>query len=912
MPPQKVRKSTSRSKRTRVKKRRRSRERFSNTTFLKSVDLGLMGAICVVPFIMGGRIPLGHFALAFCSSWAAICWVLHRWQNPHQNWIWSRLEPVFLLGILLVLIQTIALPDSLLNVVSPKLSELLPLWSNAGSEAINLGSWQTLSLNPAATKSNLVPILSCMLLFTILLQRIRSRSDAATVLKWCCSAAGLMAGFGLLQFFLTNGKYFWFYEYPGPRPDLHLVGAFTNRNHFSHFLVLSVGPMLAWCLIAHSRLSDESMEQTWGTSSAILNPKALCYLLYVSLGLILTGIVLSLSRGAIISTGISSVVCLTLLYRRKEITGKILGMLIGIGILIGTILSIHGFEDLTDRVENDEIESRAVIWETNLTLTSQFPWIGTGLGTHIDSHLIVHDDPFSEQIYTHAESSPLQVGSEMGVGALLLVAIAMSCWLVWSIRGVRAPQDRTYSLWSIGILGSVCAHSFHIWFDFLWYIPGLMIHVMALAAVACRFRHFQKEEQNPSPSTEANRTFAPPIFHLAGLAGTVCLAGWMLVAKYPEVMFQEHWYSYLRTSYSDDGIVDLGDREGVVRSQIMDLTQALQAYPNHARAHSFLSSTLMEYFEIRQFLGDQGMTNFDIRDLLNSSEFESEEQKTTWLANAIEENRLLLDLAIKHAKKAIHLSPIQSNAYLNLVNLNFLEDNSQKTRDDYLAQSLKVRPHNAYALYTKGLECWFLGDTDNTFKYWKESFQRSRANQQQIIRILVNYYSPGVILKEFEPDLEALSYLKDQITGYPLDDDVIEVFTRFAEAALEETKEAGAWEVERLWAEASSAYEEIGDMEKSLACLQEGMERFPDSFELKYGMSKWYLRQEQFDEAIELLKWCTRRHPEDGRPYVLLKEALQISGQRLTAEEEMHQKTLQMHYGDPGSRKLPHSSLYEK
>src|SRR5262249_39569914 len=107
---------------------------------------------------------------------------------------------------------------------------------------------------PVDTTLGLATLLSYGLLFIVVTQRISDANDVRRTLSWIAVAAVLMALFGLAQFFLSNGRFFWFYEHPYRTTDYFATGSFMNRNHFADFLVLGVGPLVAW-LVATLRSS---------------------------------------------------------------------------------------------------------------------------------------------------------------------------------------------------------------------------------------------------------------------------------------------------------------------------------------------------------------------------------------------------------------------------------------------------------------------------------------------------------------------------------------------------------------------------------------------------------------------------------------------------------------------------------
>ena len=212
---------------------------------LSIVDLGLAGVIFVAPYFFGGRHDLGRLVFVALVAVTAAAWWLRQSVRSQAGWRPTFAHAVLLLAIGLVALQIVPLPATWIERLAPRNAELLPLWQTQDG-AVQLGRWSTLSLSPHATNKALALLLGYSLLFVVVVQRIDDAMDVRRLLRWIGMSAVLMAVFGLLQFFLSNGLFFWFIEHPFRRADKFVNGSFINRNHFANFLVLGVGPLVAW------------------------------------------------------------------------------------------------------------------------------------------------------------------------------------------------------------------------------------------------------------------------------------------------------------------------------------------------------------------------------------------------------------------------------------------------------------------------------------------------------------------------------------------------------------------------------------------------------------------------------------------------------------------------------------------
>jgi len=197
---------------------------FLGPLLLRAVDGGLAAAIFVVPFALGGRIAMGQFAMVALAVWVALCWSIRQSLSARATWIRSSTEPLLLAAVALIGLQLVALPPSWLNWLSPQHYETLALWSPASESSDTLGVWATISLTPTATRNALVIVLAFIMLFLTTVQRVRQVEDVERLIRWIAIATLSMAIFGIVQYLVGNGKFFWFYEHERYMADKYVHG----------------------------------------------------------------------------------------------------------------------------------------------------------------------------------------------------------------------------------------------------------------------------------------------------------------------------------------------------------------------------------------------------------------------------------------------------------------------------------------------------------------------------------------------------------------------------------------------------------------------------------------------------------------------------------------------------------------
>jgi hypothetical protein len=95
---------------------------------LRLVDAGFLGLIVLLPFFWGGRQALGNFTVVMMSGWTCFWWAIHQLRQDRPRWRFSGAEPLCLLAIVLVILQTVTLPEPLKDTLSPHIDKLLPYW----------------------------------------------------------------------------------------------------------------------------------------------------------------------------------------------------------------------------------------------------------------------------------------------------------------------------------------------------------------------------------------------------------------------------------------------------------------------------------------------------------------------------------------------------------------------------------------------------------------------------------------------------------------------------------------------------------------------------------------------------------------------------------------------------------------
>ncbi len=847
-----------------------------NSRWLKTVDLFLYLALLGVPLCLGGRGGWGQLLLIGSAAAASLAWIAGRIAGRLEQYRFSWSEPVLLAGLLWLVLQVLPLPTTMLHSLSPTLANWLPAWSG-GELGDTLGSWSTLSLYPAATTLATFNVVAVAMLFVVACQRLRTIHDVETMLKAIGLATAAMAAFALVQFATSDGRFFWFYDHPFTTTLHRVKGAFTNKNHFAQFMALGLAP-LAWWLM--SRVADRPVARrdfntrTRTAGSGDLVPGVLM----CGLGLVVFAGLLALSRGGALALATAAVCCTALMYRHKRVSGRLMCGLAASAMLVATCLGIYGFRDVSQRLEEWDPGVRLMVWDANLQVASEFPWTGTGLGTHAEAHPTFLSQPFQDREFTHAENSPLQVASETGLPGLLLCLTAIFGCLTWCRNSLKPGTNPRIAAASAAVTASLVAHLVHCVFDFIWYVPGCMVVVAMLAACARSLATAANTETGTETGTATLGTTWPSRLGWAMAAVLVVAATGFGVERTAERIAGEvHWDQYLRLRFPKNDADD--DSQSLTpaqkqhasrtkhRQRMLALGNTITSDPNHARAHLRLASHYITMVEEQRTSGkNPHMPLAQIRQAALGAAFQSQSERAEWLSRpgVLGDHRRHLDKALAHARHSLRLCPLQGIGYIHLAQLGYLAGDDSAVSSELFAQALVVRPHEARIHEAAGIESWLAGDQQSGLDHWKHAFGLDRKVQRRILRRLAAAgLSAQVIIQEFHPDWESLVYMKDLYKQTLPKTEYQVVLADYAQAAHDRAGHQDGTDAVTSWLQAAGAYRQLGKTTEVQACYEKALAENPASLTARLAFGRWLYSQEQFAEALEHLSWSARQQPDD-------------------------------------------------
>jgi len=869
---------------------------------LRVVDAGMWAVVFLAPLFFGGRHNLGRFVFVALCVVTSIAWFVRQAVQENGTWTRTSASVIMMLALAVVCAQLIPLPSEWIDFLSPRSAKLLPIWNADSAEHLGLARWQTLSLAPEETRLAVATLVAYALLFTTTLQRVRTISDIRRVFRWIALSAMIMAGFGLLQYFTSNGRFFWFYDYPYSSTTDSTTGSFSNRNHFAHFLCLGLAALVSWIaeLLNEKTNATNSRKSKHGaTAYSALDRNSrytrILVVLVTGVGVVVCAVLLSYSRGAAVALAVVSVV-ITLLYTRARLisSGHLFGML-GVIVLVVGVLSIHGYEKIAQRVEDfntgsleslDERGGRRKIWQANVAAIQSGWKTGAGAGSHRFIYPLYMPDPPMRH-YTHAENGPLQIATENGLAGAVLLVWFIGCCCVWCWSAFRGERNSTHRLFAGAITAALFASVIHSLFDFVWFVPTCVAVTLIMAACALRLARLNGigagcnvgEVILPRPVWICIATIASigGGWSVATLFGPACAS--LPWDRYQQYEIAEHQLLLHNDSLSKEDNADLRATLNFYdRAKTDELRQVVSLQPRHSIAHLQLARSYLRQFENIQAHSSNQMTIAQISDAAINSRFTNAKQLQQWLFRAFGDSGELLYRAYHHIRLSAYLSPLEGESYLLMANLCFLQGRGSEAVNSYVNQALAVRPYDGNVLLLSGRQKLLLGQLHDAVALWSRAFSIVGNHQNHIIQVLAGRVPASLFLEHMKPDWHNIYdvWTRYREVGTQQDWETIEQYARNRaqlDAAHQSPRSAA-----RIWLRLGMMQRELGRNAEAVASLSQGNAVYPNHFHIRHHLGLALIDLQQVEAAEPHLLWCLSRRPDYG----VLREALkQTTSKRL-------------------------------
>jgi hypothetical protein len=621
---------------------------------------------------------------------------------------------------------------------------------------------------------------------------LTNEKDCHHLLKLVGISGLLMAAFAVLQLITSNDYFFWFYRHPYTGTREVLKGAFTNRNHFAQFLSLSIGPLIWWMLVGRTtkdsagparRASPGPAQGSHSSFDRVIDPRLI--LLICATGGVLLAIMLSLSRGGMISAGLACVVCLAGLWKSGRVHASLAFVTLSLGVIAVGGLVFFGSDSVEERVSQlasgdanqiDRLNARRSIWNADIKAIKAFPFLGTGVGSHRFVYPLYMDDlaKFPNVTFSHAESSYIHLALETGLCGLGLLAIGLLLSVGRIIRNILREQ-----------------------------------RILTNRVTDGHLREFDRRDVSRSGGFYLVRSRDRGFNDSAGSGWTETLHRIRFSSKYSDstsrlvcdgsrlpfcsvqcsadlqrrVAGERLWFQYLNADFdaavafheeqtttadADDALERLNTagefssnsggsdeesstetavshndatanydsdttkpafhqaRAESLRDRIHLLLASLKANPYQAEASQELAATCLELFDVLQTTSDNRMSLPQIRDVVLTTGYESDKEMLVFLKRAFGSSMRLPLLSNHFSRQALTLCPLAGKAWEVRMATDFLRDPSDAQHDHLIAQAITIGHNSPKALHSIGLTLLQEGENEAALKLWNQVFHSSR------------------------------------------------------------------------------------------------------------------------------------------------------------------------------------------
>ncbi len=311
-------------------------------------------------------------------------------------------------------------------------------------------------------------LLVVYLILLILLPQAYYRMSHWRGLLWFLMSLGFFVSvFGILQHLTFNGKLYWFrvMRYGG-----YPFGPYVNRNHFAGFAEILIPVALVPLVLGKVR-----RERLFLVSLFALVP--------------IVALLLSASRGGIVSFAVQMVILFSLLLVRR-LQSKY--MLVGGVLVLCAILAVSwiGVQEVLQRFSNYQsldvsMGKRASMRHDTWRIFLDHPILGTGLGT-VQLVFPPYESLYDAKVVNHSHNDYLEALAETGIAGGICCLWFLGILFVESVKGLKELGSSFGAALNLSGLVGCCGLLVHSLVDFNLHIPAnaLLFFVSAHLATA--------------------------------------------------------------------------------------------------------------------------------------------------------------------------------------------------------------------------------------------------------------------------------------------------------------------------------------------------------------------------------------------------------------------------------------------
>jgi O-antigen ligase len=359
------------------------------------------------------------------------------------------------------------------DLVPPGSDVLHPPVSALGSPT-RITPARTLTVYPFQTWTRLSLLLCFVALFAVVTDYFQPRRRLTRLLRVAILSGFGVSLFGILQRLASATRLFWMRE----TAHEEFFGPFVNRNSYAAFAGTILPLAVCLCL---------SALRQWRAGREDVFPRIF---FFGFAGIVMaTGVFYSLSRGGMLSAGLSVllIVALLLLFGRRGPELALLGVLVvvagGFLLWIGVDPVVERVGTLSEGLSTPTFASRLQAWGQTVTLVADYPVFGTGLGTFRFAFL--RYAPPGRAWWTTAHNEYLELICDTGLVGGTIVLLGFLAYLLLVLRP-RSMRARTTPYVYTGLVAGLAALLVHSAVSSNLQVPanGLLVAILGGALLA--------------------------------------------------------------------------------------------------------------------------------------------------------------------------------------------------------------------------------------------------------------------------------------------------------------------------------------------------------------------------------------------------------------------------------------------
>lgn len=722
-------------------------------------------AVCLwaAVWLIGGYYPFAKFV---CLSLLGGALIL-TWMEPSRSSLrLANCKTWLLLAVLFSgfgLLQSLPLGDR----IPDNLTSVQEIRQAFGNEEVRF----PLSLSPWQTRSRLATVSIGIVGFFIALMLFHTQRSRVFLLGSIALCGIIQVFWGVVQAARFPNDIFWNFENPGGSVPF---GTFLNCNHGADFVGMAFASALglAWWWYRDDSGANSFDYEARGLVQSI-SASPLSALVWLSMGWLLIGLAITVSRGGWISF-LAALFALPVLWKRlsTERRGLLPVALLVCVALSGVGIQVLGMGDRVERgldgleVETMLADSRFEHWKEAVPAVRHFLPFGSGLGTYGHAYLPFHPKP-ANGWFTHAHNQYLETVVELGIpGSVILLVVMLLAFRVCK-QLCRSDRSAIHQGLGVAAMFAFLMQALHAITDFGLMMPANLLTLGVLLGAAV---NASQEVTNAKPESTQGwfARITNQLSGLCGLAAITTIVGLSLHHQMAEVRSDQLLtLTEFTPATQDPSVAETESWIGKLEAELQQspeneylLRRLVQLRIHHAQRMSFdraarkgmayamaWDGTAIEATIARLF--DDG------QNALSAEEKQAMEQR---IRNSTQLNIAWSELEISRV-----LNPLQPRAHFRRAQLAAVSGREWRTEFDRSSQLSVVDPSLSLG---NGLLAWAANDTDAMINQWRQTLQTDPTQAAVIMNLCRKELSDEEFVERLMPDLWTVPYrLAQQMTG---------------------------------------------------------------------------------------------------------------------------------------------------